>query len=106
MRVLKPDLLAVVTLYPTEAGGKTLPVPSGYGCPCMVSKAKPWSGWDARLVFQGEPIRPGQQRRVGFAFLTHEGAQTIREARRFFLWEGRVVGEATVWEAGEGTPLE
>lgn len=106
MRVLKPDLIADIWLYPTEAGGKRQPVFSGFGCPCMVSKARPWSGWDARLVFEGELIHPGQKRRVGFAFLTQEGAQTIREARRFFLWEGRVVGEATVWEAEVGAQLE
>lgn len=106
MRVLEPDLMADVTLYPTEAGGKTLPVFSGYSCPCMVSKAEPWSGWDARLVFQGEPIRPGQQRRVGLAFLTPDGAQAVGEARHFFLWDGGVVGEATVCDAGAGAPLK
>lgn len=100
-RVLEPDLIADVTFYPTEAGGKTQPVFSGYGCPCMVSNAKPWSGWDARLMFQGEPILPGQKRRVSFAFLTREGALTISKAQHFFLWEGRVVGEATVREVGE-----
>lgn len=107
MPVLKIDLIAEVTLYPSEACGKTQPVFSGYGCPCTVSKAEPWSGWDARLVFQGEPIRPGQTRRVGFAFLTQEGAQTIGKAGHFFLREGRlVVGEATVCEATDGAPPE
>lgn len=77
MRVLEPDLIADVTFYPTEAGGKMAPVFHGFGCPCMVSKVKPWSGWDARLVFEGEPISPGRQRRVGFTFLTPEGAQAI-----------------------------
>jgi len=93
---LKADLIADVTFYATEAGGKTAPVFSGYGCPCLVSKAEPLQGWDARLVFDGEPILPGQKRRVGFAFLSREGARTMSEARHFFLWEGRFVGEAVV----------
>lgn len=97
--VPRTDLIAEVTFYPSEVSGKTQPVFSGYGCPCIVSKAKPWSGWDARLVFEGVPIHPGQKRRVGFAFLTQEGAQTISKARQFFLCEGGVVGEATVWNA-------
>jgi hypothetical protein len=46
--------------------------------------------------FDGEPILPGQTREVGFVFLTHEGAQTIRNARHFFLWEMHIIGEATV----------
>jgi hypothetical protein len=98
VKVPKPDLIADVKLYAADAGGKTVPIFSGYGCPCMVSQAEPLQGWDARLVFDDEPIFPGQQRRVGFAFCTGEGARLISEARHFFLWEGRFVGEADVYE--------
>lgn len=96
MKAPEPDLIADVTFYTAEAGGKTAPVASGYGCPCKVSKTGPMPGWDARLIFDGPPIVPGQKRRVGFAFLTREGAQTIASAHHFFLWDGRFVGEATV----------
>nr|WP_295889878.1 Imm27 family immunity protein [uncultured Devosia sp.] len=99
MPVPRTDLIAEVRFYSSEVSGKTQPVFSGYGCPCMVSTAKPWTGWDARLVFEGGPIHPGQKRGVGFAFLTQEGAQTISKARHFFLWEGRVVGEASKEES-------
>lgn len=102
VRQPQPDLIADVTFYASEAGGKTVPVVSGYGCPCMVSQAEPLQGWDARLVFGDEPILPGEQRRVGFAFLTREGARTIAEAGHFFLWEGRFVGEANVYESEAG----
>lgn len=104
--VPKADLIAEVTLYRSQVGGKTQPVFSGYSCPCMVSKVVPWSGWDARLVFQGGPIHPGEKRRVSFAFLTDEGAQAIAKARHFFLWDGSVVGEARVCEADEGAPQQ
>jgi len=95
----KLNLTADVTFYAREAGGKTVPVVSGYGCPCMVSQAMPLQGWDARLVFGGDPILSGERRRVGFAFLTPEGARAIAEARQFFLWEGRFIGEASVCES-------
>jgi hypothetical protein len=43
-----------------------------------------------------EPFQPGTERRVGFVFLTEEGAETMKQAGRFFLWEGRFIGEASV----------
>ena len=43
-----------------------------------------------------EPFEPGPERRVGFVFLTDEGASTMKRAGRFFLWDGRFVGEASV----------
>jgi len=33
---------------------------------------------------------------VGFVFLSSEGAEKMRRARRFYLWEGRFIGEALV----------
>ena len=62
----------------------------------MVSKAPPLQGFDARLVWDGGPLHPGQERRVGFAFLYPETEDILREAGHFFLWEGRFIGEATV----------
>jgi hypothetical protein len=42
-------------------------------------------------------MEPGEQRRVGFFFLSGEEAAVImREAGTFYLWEGRFVGEAKV----------
>jgi hypothetical protein len=43
------------------------------------------------------PIEPGEQRRVGFVFLSGEAAAGImRNAGTFYLWEGNFVGEAKV----------
>lgn len=39
----------------------------------------------------------GEHRRVGFVFLSgEEAAAALRKAGRFFLWEGRCIGEAVV----------
>ena len=99
MSIRQPDLIADVTLYPSDAGGKNFPIVSGYGCPCVISPVQPVQGWDARVFFDGDPILPGQQRRVGLVFLSDEGARSIAEARHFFLWEGRFIGEASVVES-------
>jgi hypothetical protein len=48
------------------------------------------------MQLKDEPFEPGTERRVGFVFLTEDGAQAMKRAGRFFLWEGRFVGEAKV----------
>ncbi len=52
--------------------------------------------WDAHMQLGDEPFEPGTARRVGFVFLTEDGASTMKRAGRFFLWDGRFVGEASV----------
>lgn len=43
------------------------------------------------------PFAPGERRRLGFVFLGgEEAASTFRNAGKFYLWEGRFIGEATV----------
>lgn len=91
-----PHLVADVRLYPTEEGGKTIPARKGYGCPCFISKDFAQDGWDARLQLDEIPFEPGTARRVGFVFIHPEGAVHMKEAGRFFLWDGRFVGEAEV----------
>ena len=91
-----PDLVADVRLYSTSEGGKTRAAGVGYGCPCFVEPDLRVGGWDARMQLGEEPFEPGTERRVGFVFLTDEGAETMKRAGRFFLWEGRFVGEASV----------
>jgi hypothetical protein len=42
-------------------------------------------------------MQPGEERkRVGFVFLSTDGATAMQAADRFFLWEGRVIGEALI----------
>ena len=91
-----PDLVADVRLYPTKDGGKEAEVRLGYGCPCFASKELNEGGWSARLQLGDEPLQPDDERRVGFVFLSDDGAERMKQAGRFYLWDGRFIGEAAV----------
>jgi hypothetical protein len=40
-------------------------------------------------------VRPGESGRFGWMFLSGEvAASKIRHSRKFYLWEGRIIGEA------------
>lgn len=96
-RDAEPELTANVTLFGTEDGGRQGPINPGYGCPVMVSKSEPLKGWDALLLLRDNPMQPGETRRVGFVFLSgQEAVATLRAAGRFFLWEGKFIGEAVI----------
>jgi hypothetical protein len=91
-----PLLIADLTLYTTDEGGKKLAAQPGFGCPCAVSKAAPLVGYDGWPMLT-EPLSPGECRRVGFVFLSgEEAAAVFRRAGVFYLWEGRFIGEAVV----------
>ena len=90
-----PDLIADLCLYPTEAGGKTLPIGLGYGCPCSKDKSLS-EGWDGYPLLEYE-MTPGERRRVGFAFLSGKLAvDALIQSEKFFLWDGRFIGEASI----------
>jgi hypothetical protein len=62
-----------------------------------VSRQEPITGYDGWLLLDDTPIEPGEQRRLGFVFLSGEEAASImRDAGTFYLWEGRFIGEAKV----------
>ncbi len=96
LRTAKAQLMADVRLYRTEDGGKSLTAHLGWGCTCMMSNTPPWTGWDAWPLLGNDPLNPGDERRLGFVFLSLEGLEAIRSARKFYLWEGRIIGEAEV----------
>jgi hypothetical protein len=86
-------------MYSTAEGGKKISALPGWGCPCSASKSEPLIGYDAWPILT-EPLAPGDQRRVGFVFLSgEEAADVFRKAGTFYLWEGRFVGEARVVES-------
>jgi hypothetical protein len=95
---MQPHLIADVTLYETAAGGRIQAALPGWGCPCVVPDQDMTypDVWDALFQLGDEPLRPGEKRRVGLVFLTPEGAEKMRRAGRFLLWEGRIIGEARV----------
>jgi len=92
----EPDLIADVRLYTSKEGGRRSAIVREYRCPCFLSMDPQQGGWDARIQLGDEPFEPGTERRVGFVFLSPEGADAMRSAGRFYLWEGRFVGEAKV----------
>jgi hypothetical protein len=100
MSKLSVDLIVDVTLYPTSEGGRSGPLRGDlhpwFGCPCKIQKDD-HEAWDARLLIDGVVIEPGETRRLGVAFLSREQAVPIfAAAAHFFLWEGRIIGEARV----------
>jgi hypothetical protein len=66
--------------------------------------SQPTVGYDGWPLLGDKPMTAGEHRRVGFVFLSGEEAATaFRKAGRFFLWEGRCIGEAVVVH-GESWP--
>ncbi len=54
-------------------------------------------GYDGLPLLGDTPMGPGEQRRLGFVFPSGgDAAIALRSAGRFYLWEGRCIGEATV----------
>src|SRR5438270_9788705 len=77
-----PDLVADLALYRTEDGGRKGPAPPGWECPTTVSKDLP--AWDAWPQLGDECLHPGERRRVGFVFLSPEGAEMMRKGGKFY----------------------
>jgi hypothetical protein len=51
--------------------------------------------WDCRLLLRGSSLSPGETRRVEISFLSAGQAfDALSKGDKFFLWEGRVIGEA------------
>jgi hypothetical protein len=89
------DLTADLYLYPTKSNGRKGPIALGWGCPCSKDKSFQ-EGWDGYPLLASEMV-PGERRLLGFVFLS--GAQAVsalRSCERFYLWEGRCIGEAEI----------
>ena len=93
---MTPQLAADVRLYRSNKGGRSSTALPGWGCLCMVSNQSPWEGWDGWPLLGEQPIEPGDERRLSFVFISPEAPNILRAAGRFYLWEGRIVGEAVV----------
>ena len=97
LRNAKPHLIADVEMYPTDAGGRDRVALLAWGCPCVPCHAEEAVGWDGWPLLGDEPLMPGDRRRLGFYFFSgDEAAAVMRQAGRFYLWEGRYIGEAVV----------
>ena len=97
---MSAQLVADVTFYPTACGGRASKAFPGWGCPCCVSRQQRVVGYDGWPLLGDIPIEPGEQRRLGFVFLSgKEAADVMRKAGTFYLWDGRFIGEAKVVES-------
>ena len=85
-----PQLVADLTLYATNEGGKKLAAQPGYGCPCLVSKAQPLVGYDGwpmlttlhRISFYCSPVAAPLPAADELYF------ETMRSAiERLFAWD-------------------
>jgi hypothetical protein len=91
-------LLANVTFYASGTGGRIGPIiRNPFGCPCKLNPADP-NAWDCRFTFHGSlPISLGSTRRAALEFLSGKEAEVVFEAaKRFYLWERGIIGEATI----------
>jgi hypothetical protein len=93
---MNPDLTVDVTLYPTAEGGRNHSIVGlWFGCPCKLRKDD-FEARDCRLLLNGQTMSPGETRRLGIKFLSDDSAPIFRDAGRFYLWEGKIIGEAVV----------
>lgn len=92
-----PDLSVNLTLYPTAEGGRQTAIQPGWGCPCSIDKAASVKAWDGYPLLGGKEMQPGEMRMVGISFLSsHEAVAALTAVRKFYLWEGRAIGEAVI----------
>lgn len=97
LRGASAQLTADLILYPSSEGGRTLTALPGWGCPCAISKSQPIVAYDEWPLLGDTTLEPGARRRLGFVFLSgEEAAQIMIKAGKFYLWEGRFIGEAVV----------
>jgi len=93
----EPELVADLWLYSTEQGGRKGAITLGWGCPCSAQRTI-GEGWDGYPLLGDQAMKPGETRRaVGFVFLSGAtAADKLRASGKFYLWEGRFIGEAVV----------
>jgi hypothetical protein len=99
LRGRKPELTVDLFLYPTDCGGRSQPIGPGWGCPCTIQQEEGsgWIGYDGWPLLGERMMSPGETRRVGMVFLSGQDAVSVlSRPGKFFLWEGRLIGEATI----------
>jgi hypothetical protein len=100
MAEIEPDLVADITLYRTEDGGRLHPLRGDLtkysGFPCKINK-EDLEAWDCRILLEGKIIKPGESHRLKMAFIssTHVVPLLVK-AGHFYLWEAKIIGEARV----------
>jgi hypothetical protein len=96
---MKAEFTVSLYLYETDTGGRKLPISPGdpiFRCPAFTQKDKSLGGWTCFFDIGETPMAPGETRVVGASPLTSEGLELMREAGKFYLWDGKFFGEATI----------
>jgi hypothetical protein len=94
MSDIAPDFIAEITLYSSDKGGRNHPIiGERFGCPCKFDP-KDFTAWDCRILTEGESFLPGETKQLGIKFLSPSVAPAFRSVAKFYLWEGRIIGEA------------
>ena len=91
------DIIAIVHLFPTDAGGRHGPTPGGkFNC-LMVIGGK---NFDVRLHLESTgPLSPGQTARVPISFLDREHAKKYCSVGKgFILREVNPIGDGVIVE--------
>ncbi len=95
MSDLHPDIIAKITLFRTDAGGRQGPTPDKkFNCLVKIDDAY----FDVRLNLEKTgAISPGQTVRVPVNFLDRESARGhCSIGKRFFLKEFNIIGDGTI----------
>jgi len=92
-------LVVDLYLYPTAEGGRRSSIGLGFGCPCFASKELTDEAWDGFPKLTENGLQPGQRQRVEMVFMSGpRAAAALSKHGRFYLWDGRFIGEAEVVE--------
>ena len=97
---MRPDFIAEMTLYETEAGGRRGPLIGETHRFPLFPNVNEHVGYEAVMLLHGlTPWRPGETRRVPIVVLNKEAIlPDFHEGRRFWFWEGGFKGEGVVRE--------
>jgi len=88
-------------LYPTEQSGKVGAISGPYR-PLGFHRRDPVLGPNGDLAYGlffelGQtPLIPGESRRVNLSFLVQKSLDAFKKAKRFYVWDRRIVGEVTL----------
>ena len=96
-RVVKLEILARVTFYVTEEGGRKGPTPpTWFGCPFFMDDQMN----DCRLLLDGiGSISPGQTVDVPIVFLFPKlVVDRLKVGRKFKLWDMGIIAEGEILE--------
>lgn len=93
---MQPDIFAKVTMFASDAGGKTLAIPAvRYGCPLFINGR----GFDCRLLLDqvGHGLEPGDAAEIPIKFLYFDLVRShLAPGVRFTLWEMRDFAEGEI----------